>query len=841
MAKVFLTNINLKGNQLLNAALQPASSAPNASGAGQVYYNTNTQALYFSTGSGTGNWQQLAAGTTSVASLNNVTGSVTLQGTADYITVDTSGSTITINIDTKVATTDGTQTLENKTLLEPTLKGRISLTDGNNNETAYIEHSYTGTTRITAGDDLALRSTDGDIILYPGNDNGGPGRAYVHWGNDATGSMPQNEITTAGNTQNLTNKTVSDNLHFDDGTSAGYINGTSGTLNVHADNDLALHGQDNINLTTGNGNIVLNPDGNAYLWNSGNSDNRIATIGDLNSGQVVQSVSGSSNQIVANTDSNGDVTLSLDPVTQIKTDQLYPSIVLNSYNPSIIINDPNTDSQIIEINNNGSTAQINANSGDLNLNAQNNMYLQPNGNLYVNTNNAMFQRDIDLARRLRIGGSDYGWDGTLNVKDANDNTKFTVDSNGGSVYLEQYTTLRFGTYNDSDVARLYVDDNLVLEGNNGIQLNSYNGNNLNLYAFDGGSINLESTNGGQINLNSHIDATDQWMKINEVDVNTIYSKNSGDDLTLLTWDETAFINLKANGNIELLPTDKAYYGSSATAGNEIARISDLQALSSGLDWKQAVNVLADVNVPLTGSTPLTVDSHTLSDGYRVLLTAQSTPIENGIYNLAISGGTYELTRSLDADTDAELKGAAVFVMEGNTYGSTSWVQSNHYITNFTGQDWVQFSGQGTYTGSNSIYLDGNSINVVADGDRGLNIDGDGTYVKIGDGIQFVGGNVSINPGTGFDTTSGALEFASGYGVRKYTDEITGDNSTDSFAITHNLGTRDVTVQIYQSSGTPDTQWQDVEADIVRTSTNAVTISFASAPTNTTTYNVVIVG
>jgi hypothetical protein len=841
MAKVFLTNINLKGNQLLNAALQPASSAPNASGAGQVYYNTNTQALYFSTGSGTGNWQQLAAGTTSVASLNNVTGSVTLQGTADYITVDTSGSTITINIDTKVATTDGTQTLENKTLLEPTLKGRISLTDGNNNETAYIEHSYTGTTRITAGDDLALRSTDGDIILYPGNDNGGPGRAYVHWGNDATGSFPQNEITTAGNTQNLTNKTVADNLHFDDGTSAGYIAANSGALKIDANTTLNLHSGVDINLTTNNGDIVLNPDGNAYLWNSGNSDNRIATIGDLNSGQVVQSVSGSSNQIVANTDSNGDVTLSLDPVTQIKTDQLYPSIVLNSYNPSIIINDPNTDSQIIEINNNGSTAQINANSGDLNLNAQNNMYLQPNGNLYVNTNNAMFQRDIDLARRLRIGGSDYGWDGTLNVKDANDNTKFTVDSNGGSVYLEQYTTLRFGTYNDSDVARLYVDDNLVLEGNNGIQLNSYNGNNLNLYAFDGGSINLESTNGGQINLNSHIDATDQWMKINEVDTNYIYSKNSGDDLTLLTWDETAFINLKANGNIELLPTDKAYYGSSATAGNEIARISDLQALSSGLDWKQAVNVLADVNVPLTGSTPLTVDSHTLSDGYRVLLTAQSTPIENGIYNLAISGGTYELTRSLDADTDAELKGAAVFVMEGNTYGSTSWVQSNHYITNFTGQDWVQFSGQGTYTGSNSIYLDGNSINVVADGDRGLNIDGDGTYVKIGDGIQFVGGNVSINPGTGFDTTSGALEFASGYGVRKYTDEITGDNSTDSFAITHNLGTRDVTVQIYQSSGTPDTQWQDVEADIVRTSTNAVTISFASAPTNTTTYNVVIVG
>ena len=134
MAKVFLTNINLKGNQLLNAALQPASSAPNASGAGQVYYNTNTQALYFSTGSGTGNWQQLAAGTTSVASLNNETGAITLQGTADYITVDTTGSTITINIDTKVATTDGTQTFTNKTIGD-----QLTFNDGSNDSSIDVD------------------------------------------------------------------------------------------------------------------------------------------------------------------------------------------------------------------------------------------------------------------------------------------------------------------------------------------------------------------------------------------------------------------------------------------------------------------------------------------------------------------------------------------------------------------------------------------------------------------------------------------------------------------------------------------------------------------------------
>ena len=282
---------------------------------------------------------------------------------------------------------------------------------------------------------------------------------------------------------------------------------------------------------------------------------------------------------------------------------------------------------------------------------------------------------------------------------------------------------------------------------------------------------------------------------------------------------------------------KAFYGSSATAGNEIAKISDIQALSSGLNWKQAVNLLADTGQNFAvDNVGHSIDGHaafTLADaGYRILLTGQTTPSENGIYELYVDGSTLLGRRTTDADVYSELIGAAVFVMEGNTYGSTSWVQSNHYITNFTGQDWVQFSGQGTYTGSNSIYLDGNSINVVADGDRGLNIDGDGTYVKIGDGIQFVGGNVSINPGTGFDTTSGALEFATGYGVRKYSETLS--HTTNSWTVEHNLGTRDVQVQIYDA-----VTYEALECDIERTDGNNVDVLTSTNPIND--IRVVIIG
>lgn len=63
----------------------------------------------------------------------------------------------------------------------------------------------------------------------------------------------------------------------------------------------------------------------------------------------------------------------------------------------------------------------------------------------------------------------------------------------------------------------------------------------------------------------------------------------------------------------------------------------------------------------------------------------------------------------------------------------------------------------------------------------------------------------------------------------------GNSSGTSFAITHNLGTRDVQVQVYDNA-TYDT----VECDVVRTDTNNVTVSFSIAPT-TNAYRVVIIG
>jgi hypothetical protein len=169
-----------------------------------------------------------------------------------------------------------------------------------------------------------------------------------------------------------------------------------------------------------------------------------------------------------------------------------------------------------------------------------------------------------------------------------------------------------------------------------------------------------------------------------------------------------------DGNI-VLEADGASYLTSASAGNEIATHSYVDNAISGLDWKQAVHLLYDAAIPVlsgSGATQLIVDGHDVlgdaDSGYRLLLTGATSP---GIYVYNSTGGSWTLTRSEDADAFGELIGAAVYVMEGTQYGSTSWVQANHYLTDFTGQTWTQFSGSGSVTAGEGITVDGLEIAV----------------------------------------------------------------------------------------------------------------------------------
>ena len=73
-------------------------------------------------------------------------------------------------------------------------------------------------------------------------------------------------------------------------------------------------------------------------------------------------------------------------------------------------------------------------------------------------------------------------------------------------------------------------------------------------------------------------------------------------------------------------------------------------------------------------------------------------------------------------------------------------------------------------------------------------------------------------------TSGTLAVTpSGLAARSYTDSI-GDGTTTSFTVTHNLGTRNVMVQLYDASS-----YETVHTQVTRDTTSAITVRFNTAP------------
>ena len=73
-------------------------------------------------------------------------------------------------------------------------------------------------------------------------------------------------------------------------------------------------------------------------------------------------------------------------------------------------------------------------------------------------------------------------------------------------------------------------------------------------------------------------------------------------------------------------------------------------------------------------------------------------------------------------------------------------------------------------------------------------------------------------------------------ARKYAVDLANPDTLTSLVVTHNLGTDDVTINVFETSGTKAL----VETDVERTSTNTVTLKFAEVPASGA-YRVVITG
>jgi hypothetical protein len=239
---------------------------------------------------------------------------------------------------------------------------------------------------------------------------------------------------------------------------------------------------------------------------------------------------------------------------------------------------------------------------------------------------------------------------------------------------------------------------------------------------------------------------------------------------------------------------------------------------------------------------LSIDGVTPSVADRILVkneTSGNAPY-NGIYVVTTVGDgstPYVLTRSTDANTSAEVtSGMFVFVEEGTTNDNTGWVlTTNNPITlNTTALVFAQFSGAGTYSASNGVLLTGSNFTFAPRSGYGLQTGASGAEIKLAttSGLN-LSSDLAVGAGNGISVLTNTVAIDSSVVVSKYSANV-GDGSATSYTITHNLGTRDVIVSVYEATGT----YAEVICDVQHSTTNTITLLFSVAPTSNQ-YRVVI--
>jgi len=290
-----------------------------------------------------------------------------------------------------------------------------------------------------------------------------------------------------------------------------------------------------------------------------------------------------------------------------------------------------------------------------------------------------------------------------------------------------------------------------------------------------------------------------------------------------------------------------------TSATDAATKGYVDSVAEGLYVLGSVRTATSTSLTLS-ATLTSLSGVALNNGDRILVKNQATATQNGIYTY--NSSTQLLVASTNLEDTSLKEGTFVFVEEG-TYATQGWIITAYSAGAST---WTQFSAAGEYTAGNGITISGASIafNPISTG--GLQASGTGASILLPStsGLTTTSSGLSINPtSTGGLTTSSSgiliklattsglvtdstgLYVGAGTGivvntnnvaidttlvVRKYATTI-GNNSATSFTVTHNLGTQDVIVAIYDTA-----TYVEYEADITHSTTNTITVAFATAPT-----------
>ncbi|MDR5729864.1 MAG: hypothetical protein RB191_20830, partial [Terriglobia bacterium] len=145
--------------------------------------------------------------------------------------------------------------------------------------------------------------------------------------------------------------------------------------------------------------------------------------------------------------------------------------------------------------------------------------------------------------------------------------------------------------------------------------------------------------------------------------------------------------------------------------SQAAVVSFVAAALQGIAWKSPVACVATANITLSGTQ--TIDGVAVVAGNRVLVTAQTTNTNNGIW--IVASGSW--TRSADASTGADIVMATTLSEGGTLYKGTVWTNNNTSIT--LGTTNITFVESGTLGSSvvagTGLSFSGSTLNISNNG------------------------------------------------------------------------------------------------------------------------------
>jgi len=177
----------------------------------------------------------------------------------------------------------------------------------------------------------------------------------------------------------------------------------------------------------------------------------------------------------------------------------------------------------------------------------------------------------------------------------------------------------------------------------------------------------------------------------------------------------------------------------------------VDGLAQGLDVRASVRAITSADITLSGTQ--TVDGVALVVGNRVLVAAQSTGTQNGVY--VVAAGAW--TRTTDFASGSAVADAFMFVEEGTLYADTGWVCTNNVASDVVGTDaltFSQFSSAGVIIAGTGLTKTGNTIDFI--GGKGIVANADDADIELDTAADAQGaGNGGGSSGLEFDTSGAA--------------------------------------------------------------------------------------